>query len=60
MHISDLVTTKYVFVFMLIPLTNMNKGINQRWFAMYPKPGPVLEALVAPFLGLDIVSVRAV
>jgi hypothetical protein len=37
MHISDLVTTKYVFVFMLIPLTNMSKGINQRWFGMYPK-----------------------
>ena len=46
---SDIVITKYVLVFMLFSLINMNKIINQRWFKMYPEPGPVLESPVAPF-----------
>ena len=36
---SDIVLTKYVLVFMLFSLINMNKLINQNRFRMYPK-GP--------------------
>ena len=52
--------TKYVLVFILFSLINMNKIINQNWFRVYPKAGSVLEAPGAPFPWLDIVSVRAV
>ena len=47
---SDIVLTKYVLVFMLFSLINMNKIINQNWFRVYPKMGPVPEAPSAPFL----------
>ena len=33
---SDFVRTKYVLVFILFSLINMNKIINQSWFRMYP------------------------
>ena len=46
---SDVVRTKNVLVFMLFSLINMNKIINQKWFKVYPKAGPVPEALGAPF-----------
>jgi len=46
---SDFVRTKYVLVFILFSLINMNKIINQSWFRMYPEVGPVPEALGAPF-----------
>ena len=46
---SDIVLTKYVLVFMLFSLINMNKIINQNWFKVYPKAGPVPEALGVPF-----------
>ena len=39
---------KYVLVFKLFSLINMNKIINQSWFRMYPDAGPVPEALGAP------------
>ena len=42
---SDAVRTKYVLVFMLFSLINMNKIINQ----MYPETGPVPEAPDVPF-----------
>ena len=45
---SDIVITKYVLVFMLFSLINMNKIMNQNWFRVYPKAGPVPEAPVAP------------
>jgi hypothetical protein len=60
MQITDLVMTKQVLVFMLIPLINTNKRRNQRWFRMYPETGPVLMAPVASFPRLDIVSIRTV
>ena len=34
---------KYVLVFILFSLINMNKIINQNWFRVYPKAGPVPE-----------------
>ena len=40
---------KYVTVFMLFSLINMNKIINQNWFRVYPKVGPVPEAPGALF-----------
>ena len=46
---SDIVLIKYVLVFILISLINMNKIINQNWFKVYPKAGPVPETLGAPF-----------
>ena len=46
---SDFVRTKYVFVFTLFSLINMNEIINQGWFRMYPEAGPVSEALGASF-----------
>jgi len=46
---SDIVLTKYVLMFMLFSLINMNKIINQNWFRVYPKTGPVPEAPGAPF-----------
>ena len=46
---SDIVLTKYVLVFMLFSLINMNKIINKNWFRVYPKAGPVPEAPGAPF-----------
>ena len=55
---SDIVLTKYVLVFILFSLINMNKIINQNWFRVYPKAGPVPEALSASFPWMDIVSVR--
>jgi hypothetical protein len=45
--------TKYVLVFKLISLTNTSKGINQRWFRLYLKAGPLPEAPVVLFLELD-------
>ena len=47
--VSDFVRTKYVLVFILFSLINMNKIINQSWFRMYPKAGPVPEASGASF-----------
>ena len=47
---SDIVLTKYVLVFMLFSLINMNKIINQNWFRVYHKAGPVSEAPGASFL----------
>ena len=47
-NINDIVLTKYVLVFMLFSLKNMNKTMNQNWFRVYPKAGPVPEALSAP------------
>ena len=46
---SDIVITKYVLVFILFSLINMNKIMNQNWFRVYPKSGPVPEALGARF-----------
>ena len=40
---------KYVTVFMLFSLINMNEIINQNWFRVYLKTGPVPEAPGAPF-----------
>ena len=44
----DTVLTKYVLMFMLFSLININKIINQNWFRVYPKVGPV-PAPGAPF-----------
>ena len=46
---SDIVLTKYALMFMLFSLITMNKIITQNWFRVYPKAGPVPEALGAPF-----------
>ena len=47
--------TKYVHVFMLFSLINMNKKLNQNRFRVYSKAGPVLEAPGAPLpVGIDI------
>ena len=46
---SDIVITKYVLVFMLFSLNNMTKIMNQNWFRVYPKAGPVPEAPGALF-----------
>ena len=47
--------TKYVLVFMLFSLINMNRIINHNRFRMYPKAGLVPEAPGAPLLaGIDI------
>ena len=46
---SYFVRTKYVFVFTLFSLINMNEIINQGWFRMYPEAGLVPEAPGAPF-----------
>ena len=40
---SDIVLTKYVLVFISFSLINMNKIINQNWFRVYSKAGPVPE-----------------
>ena len=40
---SDIVLIKYVLVFILISLINMNKIINQNWFKVYPKARLVPE-----------------
>ena len=40
---------------MLFSLISMNKMLNQNRFRVYPKAGPVPEALVAPLpAGIDI------
>ena len=41
--------TKNMLVFMLFSLINMNKMINQSWFRVYSKAGPVPVAPGAPF-----------
>ena len=52
---SDNVCTRYVHVFMLFSLISMNKKLNQNRFRVYPKAGPVPEALGAPLpAGIDI------
>jgi hypothetical protein len=53
-------TKRYVIVFILILLKNMNKKVNHSRFRKYPEVGPVPEASVAPFPRLDIVSVWAI
>ena len=45
---SDFVMIKYVLVFILFSLINMNKIINQNWYRMYPEVG-LVPALGAPF-----------
>ena len=34
---ADIVLTKYVLMFMLFSLINMNEIINHNWFRVYPK-----------------------
>ena len=52
---SGFVRIKYVLVFMLFSLINMNKILNQNRFRVYPKTGPVQEAPVASLpAGIDI------
>ena len=46
---SNFMRTKYVLVFLLFSLINMNKIINHSWFRMYPDAGPVPEAPGVPF-----------
>ena len=41
MHISDLVMTKHVFMFILISLTNTNKRINHARYRVHPEARPV-------------------